>query len=93
MISPIAGVTTARATICLPPLSSATRGLESEPFVIALESSSGPVFQVACTPAQASTGQIIGWTITYSGTAQLVQHYTGVVEGGRPLLVEPTLGE
>jgi len=43
--------------------------------------------------AQASTGQIIAWTITYSGTTQLTQTYAGPAQPERPFLLEPTLGE
>jgi len=43
--------------------------------------------------SQASTGQIIAWTITYSGTTLLTQTFAGPVEPERPFLLEPTLGE
>jgi hypothetical protein len=43
--------------------------------------------------AQASTGQILAWTITYSGTTLLTQRFDGPIGPGRPFLVEPTLGQ
>jgi hypothetical protein len=43
--------------------------------------------------SQASTGQIIAWTITYSGTTLLTQTYAGPPAPERPFLLEPTLGE
>ena len=43
--------------------------------------------------SQASTGQIIAWTITYSGTTLLTQTYAGPAAPERPFLLEPTLGE
>jgi Flp pilus assembly protein TadG len=43
--------------------------------------------------SQASTGQIIAWTITYSGTTELTQTFAGPIGPDRPFLLEPTLGE
>jgi hypothetical protein len=48
---------------------------------------------VAGNPDQASSGVIIAWTITYSGTAQFVQTYTGSTDPVRPYLIEPTIGQ
>jgi hypothetical protein len=48
---------------------------------------------VAGNPDQASTGRIIAWTITYSGTAQFVQTYAGPIDPPRPYLLEPTIGQ
>jgi Flp pilus assembly protein TadG len=43
--------------------------------------------------SQASTGQIIAWTITYSGTTLLTQTYDGPQAADRPFLLEPKIGE
>jgi Carboxypeptidase regulatory-like domain/Putative Flp pilus-assembly TadE/G-like len=43
--------------------------------------------------AQNSAGQIIGWTITYSGGTTLYHRYAGIVTDGPPYLVEPFLGQ
>jgi hypothetical protein len=43
--------------------------------------------------SQASTGQVIAWTITYSGTTLLVQTFEGPLGPERPFLVEPILGQ
>ena len=43
--------------------------------------------------SQASTGQIIAWTITYSGTTLLTQTFAGPLGPERPFLVEPILGQ
>jgi len=43
--------------------------------------------------AQASTGQIIAWTITYGGTTLLTQTFAGPLGPERPFLVEPILGQ
>jgi len=42
--------------------------------------------------AQASAGQIIGYTIKYNGTTTLTQTYEGPADE-RPYLLEPTLGQ
>jgi putative Flp pilus-assembly TadE/G-like protein len=42
--------------------------------------------------AQASAGQIVGYTIRYNGSATLVQTYEGPSDE-RPYLLEPTLGQ
>ncbi len=43
--------------------------------------------------SQASTGQIIAWTITYSGTTLLTQTFEGPLGPESPFLVEPILGQ
>lgn len=43
--------------------------------------------------SQASTGQIIAWTITYSGTSLLTQTFEGPLGPEHPFLVEPIIGE
>jgi hypothetical protein len=48
---------------------------------------------VAGNPSQASSGRILAWTITYSGTSQFVQTYVGTADPVRPFLVEPTIGQ
>jgi hypothetical protein len=48
---------------------------------------------VAGNPSQASSGTILAWTVTYSGTTQFVQTYAGAATPARPFLLEPTVGE
>jgi hypothetical protein len=43
--------------------------------------------------SQASTGQVIAWTITYSGTTLLTQTFDGPLGVERPFLLEPVLGQ
>jgi hypothetical protein len=43
--------------------------------------------------AQASAGQIIGWTITYSGSTNIFHRYAGIQTDGPPYLIEPFLGQ
>lgn len=42
---------------------------------------------------QASAGQIVAWTITYSGSTTIYQRYTGLKQDGPAYLLEPTLGQ
>jgi len=48
---------------------------------------------VSGSGAQASTGQIIAWTITYSGTSLLTQTFEGPLGPEHPFLVEPIVGQ
>jgi len=48
---------------------------------------------IGCNGSQASTGQIIAWTITYSGTTELTQTFAGPLGPERPFLLEPVLGQ
>jgi Carboxypeptidase regulatory-like domain/Putative Flp pilus-assembly TadE/G-like len=43
--------------------------------------------------AQASSGQIVGWTIVYAGGTEIHHRYAGVQTDGPPYLVEPFLGQ
>jgi len=43
--------------------------------------------------AQASAGQIIGWTITYGGGTTIYHDYHGPQVDGPPYLIEPLLGQ
>ena len=43
--------------------------------------------------AQAAAGQIIAWTLTYSGDTDIVQRYDGLEIDGPPYLIEPYIGE
>lgn len=42
---------------------------------------------------QASAGQIVAWTITYSGNTDIHQRYSGIEVDGPPYLIEPYVGE
>jgi hypothetical protein len=44
-------------------------------------------------PNQASAGQVIGWTITYGGSATIFHRYNGIQVDGPPYLIEPFLGQ
>ena len=43
--------------------------------------------------AQASAGQIIGWTIEYAGQTEIHHRYAGIQTDGPPYLIEPFLGQ
>jgi Carboxypeptidase regulatory-like domain/Putative Flp pilus-assembly TadE/G-like len=43
--------------------------------------------------AQAAAGQIVAWTLTYSGDTDIVQRYDGLEIDGPPYIIEPYLGE
>jgi hypothetical protein len=43
--------------------------------------------------AQAAAGQIVSWTLTYSGDTDIIQRYSGIETDGPPYLIEPYLGE
>jgi carboxypeptidase family protein/putative Flp pilus-assembly TadE/G-like protein len=43
--------------------------------------------------AQASAGQIIGWTIEYAGGTNIHHRYAGIQTDGPPYLIEPYLGQ
>jgi hypothetical protein len=43
--------------------------------------------------AQAAAGQIVAWTLTYSGGTNIIQRYSGIEVDGPPYLIEPYLGE
>jgi hypothetical protein len=43
--------------------------------------------------AQAAAGQIVAWTLTYSGNTDIVQRYDGLEVDGPPYLIEPYIGE
>jgi hypothetical protein len=42
---------------------------------------------------QAAAGQIVAWTLTYSGGTNIIQRYDGLEVDGPPYLIEPYLGE
>jgi hypothetical protein len=42
---------------------------------------------------QAAAGQIVAWTLTYSGDTNIIQRYDGLEIDGPPYLIEPYIGE
>jgi Putative Flp pilus-assembly TadE/G-like/Carboxypeptidase regulatory-like domain len=48
---------------------------------------------LAGSPQQAAAGQIVAWTLTYSGGTTIYQSYNGLEVDGPPYLIEPYLGE
>jgi hypothetical protein len=43
--------------------------------------------------AQAAAGQIVAWTLTYSGNTDIHQRFSGLEIDGPPYLIEPYIGE